>query len=407
MHILYLSQYFPPEVGATQARAYEMARYLVEQGHNVTMISEIPNHPSGVIPTTYQGKLFERVYLDGIYVIRLWVKTSTIKNFFSRMEFYLSYSFGSTIAGLLLRKEFDLIYATSPPLFVGLAGLALSHLRRLPLFFEVRDLWPESAVALGELRGSLAIRWATRLEEACYHRARRIVAVTAGIQDCLIERGIAAGKVVVVENGANVNLFQFKPEMRQKIRQSLGMDGKFLVVYTGIIGLAQGLEVVLHAADLLKNNVSIQFLMIGEGPKKAELLVMQQKLGLSNLQMLPEVPRHEVPDYLSAADLALIPLRNKEVFHRVLPSKLLDAWACERAVLLGVDGEARRLMESCTGGLFVPPEDAQALSQAILELQVDESKRIAMGKRGREFTVAHFSRQALARKLETILKNAT
>ncbi len=175
MHILYLSQYFPPEVGATQTRAYEMARGLVRAGHRVTMLTEVPNHPSGIVPPAYRGKWFERSELDGIDVLRVWVKASPVKTFKSRMAFYLSYMANATLVGALkARGPFDVVYATSPPLFVGAAGLALHGLKRAPFVFEVRDLWPESAVALGELRSPRAIAWAGKLEELCYNRASRV-----------------------------------------------------------------------------------------------------------------------------------------------------------------------------------------------------------------------------------------
>ena len=212
MRILYLSQYFPPEVGATQTRAYEMARYLVSQGHQVTMIAEIPNHPMGIIPPEYRGKWYERTLLDGIDVIRVWVKTSPVKTFRTRMAFYLSYMVNATLAGLLAHGPYDALYATSPPLFVGGAALALSWLRRIPLFFEVRDLWPESAVALGELNSPRAIALAEWLERTCYRRAEQIVVVTQGIYRRMLERGYPLEKLTLILNGANTELFQFQPE---------------------------------------------------------------------------------------------------------------------------------------------------------------------------------------------------
>jgi colanic acid biosynthesis glycosyl transferase WcaI len=219
MRILYLSQYFPPEVGATQTRAYEMAQGLIQAGHQVTMIVEVPNHPRGVIPPEYKGKLYERVVLDGIDVIRVWVKTAPVKTFTIRMAFYLSYMLNAILAGLFLaRKRYDVIYATSPPLFVGGAGLVLSILRRTPLVFEVRDLWPESAVVLGELQNPLAIALAERLERACYRRARQIVLTTQEMKDHLAKRGIPTEKMQVVRNGANPELFQFDPLARRQIR---------------------------------------------------------------------------------------------------------------------------------------------------------------------------------------------
>ena len=351
MRILYLSQYFPPEAGATQSRAFEQARNFVRLGHAVTMIAEIPNHPSGVIPPEYRGRLYERGELEGIEVIRVWVKTSPVKNFRQRMAFYLSYMVGAGLAGsLLAHGPYDLVYASSPPLFVGGAALWLSYLRRIPLVFEVRDLWPESAAALGEMSRGRAFAWATRLEQACYRRAKAIVAVTEGTRQRLIGRGIPAEKLWLVPNGANVEMFQFDPAGRRRIRDELGLGEQFVALYAGIHGVAQGLETVLDAARALQGDPEISFLLVGEGPRKAALRELAGGYGLQNLRFLPEVPNEQMPAYLSAADAALVPLRKVELFEGVLPSKLFDAWACARPVVLSVAGEARRLLEEAEGG---------------------------------------------------------
>jgi len=404
MRILYLSQYFPPEAGATQTRAYEMARNLVRLGHQVTMIAEIPNHPSGIIPPDYRGKLIERTDLEGIDVIRVWVKTSPVKNFRQRIVFYLSFMLASILAGLFrARGHFDLVYATSPPLFVGASGVLISVAKRIPLIFEVRDIWPESAVALGELSNPTAIKWATSLEEACYTHARKIVVVTQGIHSRLVQRGIRPEKLALIPNGANTELFQFKPEARSKIRSQLNLEDKFIAIYAGIHGIAQGLETVVETADLLKGHPDVHILLIGDGPTKKNLAVLAQQLGLSNLTLIPEQPRHLIPEYLSAADIALVPLRKLEIFSSALPSKMFDAWACQLPVLLSVSGEARDLMEGCEGGLFIPPEDPGALKDGILACQMDTQNIKMWGEKGRRFTEENYSRQALAGKLAEIL----
>lgn len=404
MRILYLSQYFPPEIGATQTRAYEMASNWVRLGHSVTMLTEFPNHPSGIIPPEYHGRLYERSDLDGIDVIRVWVKASPQKNFRSRMLFYQSYMLNAALAGLLLaRGKYDLVYASSPPLFVGAAALFLSWVRRLPLFFEVRDLWPESAVALGELSNPRAIAWATRLEEACYRRSRLIVVVTKSIQENLLQRGCPPDRLVYLPNGANVELFQFSESGRRRIRESLGLEGCFIAIYAGIYGIAQGLETVIEAARLLQADPEIRFLLIGDGPKKAELQTLAGKYNLPNLSMLPEVPRKQIVDYLSAADVALIPLRNIELFRGALPSKMFDAWACERPLLLSVDGEARQVMEQARGGTFVPPENPHALADALLGMKNSPEQARQMGVQGRAYTVESFSRKAQAARLAKLL----
>jgi glycosyltransferase involved in cell wall biosynthesis len=404
MRILYLSQYFPPEAGATQTRAFEMGRNLVKMGHSVTMLCEFPNHPSGIIPPAYRGKLFERASLEGMEVIRVWVKASPVKSFRNRMLFYLSFMFSAIAAGLALsRGRYDVIYATSPPLFVGGAALALSRLKRTPFVFEVRDLWPESAIALGEISNPWAISMARRLEKASYRRAAAIVVVTRGIQDSLLNSRIPAGKVALIPNGANTDLFRFSPEGRLQVRQELGIGDKFLAIYAGIHGLAQGLEVIVEAARSLEQQ-DIHFLLVGDGPKKAEIAALAEGYALANLTLLAEKPRQLIPAYLSAADVALIPLRKLDLFKGALPSKIFDAWACERPVLLSVDGEAREIMERAGGGVFVEPEDAAQLVKGLLFLKENPEERKRMGANGRRYTVEHFSREKFAGQLAHLLE---
>ncbi len=405
MRILYLSQYFPPEAGATQSRAYEMARNFVRLGHAVTMLVEVPNHPSGIIPPAYRGKLYGRADLEGIDVIRVWVKASPVKNFRNRILFYLSYMVNATLAGIFLaRKRYDLIYASSPPLFVGGAALALSILKHTPMFFEVRDLWPEIAVALGELTNPRAIAWATHLEERCYHHSRGVIVVTQGISEHLISRGIPPDKIILIPNGANIDLFQFRPAGRDSLRAELGLANKFVAIYAGIHGIAQGLQMVIETARQLQSEPGIHFLLVGDGPQKAEIVALADKYHLPNLTLLPEQPHQVIPDYLSAADVALVPLKNIALFKGTLPSKLFDAWACQRPVVLSVDGEARQILESVHGGCYVTPEDVYALIIALRELKNNPGERERMGANGRAYTVKHFSRQVLAEKLARILE---
>lgn len=406
MRILYLSQYFPPEVGATQTRAHEMARYLVSVGHQVTMLTEIPNHPAGIIPPEYRGRAYERASLDGIDVIRVWVKASPKKTFSARMLFYITYMLNATLAGLILAPgRYDAIYATSPPLFVGGAALALSCLRRIPLLFEVRDLWPESAVALGELGNTRAVALAGKLEEMCYNRARRVVVVTDGIRSRLVERGFGA-KLALIPNGSNTDLFRPDPVGGAELRSELGLDGKFLVVYAGIHGVAQGLETVLEAARLLRDEPDVQFLFVGEGPRKPDLLSLRDSWGLVNVAMLGEVPRGSMPAYMSAADVALVPLRRLELFQGALPSKMFDAWACGCPVVLSIDGEARKVLDQAGGGVFVEPEDPDLMASTLLQLRADPGRLRQFGQSGRRFVKEHYSRVQLAARLEALLRES-
>lgn len=403
MRVLYLSQYFAPEAGATQTRAYEMATGLIRAGHQVTMLTEVPNHPKGIIFPGYRRKLWVRENLEGIDVVHIWVKASPVKTMRTRLAFYLTYMINATLAGLALRGPYDVIYATSPPLFVGGAALALSGLRRIPLIFEVRDLWPESAVALGELQNPRFIRWATRLEEACYHRAKRIVVVTQGIRDRLIARGFD-DKVLLIPNGANTDLFHYQSEAGKALRQQLDLGDDFLIIYAGIHGIAQGLETVLKAAHKLRDCADLHFLFIGDGPRKTELLALKERLALPNVTMLDAQPRETIPAYLSAADVALVPLRRLDIFRGALPSKIFDAWACECPIILSMQGEAQQVLQQANAGVHVEPESPSALAQTVQEMIDHRDLLRRYGRNGRRFVEEHYSRQAQSQRLVELLE---
>lgn len=404
MRILYLSQYFPPEVGATQTRAYEMARYLAAQGHDLTMLTEVPNHPSGIIPPQYRGKVAEFSRMDGFQVVRLWVLASPTKSFLRRIGFYLSYTAMATWAAPFLRGRYDVIVATSPPLFVGLAGVLISYLRRTPLVFEVRDIWPESAVILGELNNLRAIKLAEQIEQWCYRRARRIVVVTDGIRQRLLARGLPASKLKLIMNGANVSQFQPDSEAAAKLRRELGLEGKFVVLYAGIHGIAQGMETLVEAAKLVRDDDSVRFVFVGEGPKKEETAALVQQYGLTNVLLLGERPRSDMPAFLTLADASLVPLKKVELFEGALPSKMFEAMACATPVILSVGGEAARVLAEIGGGVAVEPESAAEIAAAIRWLQAHPDEAQAMGQRGRAVVTARYSREAQAAELETLLK---
>ncbi len=409
MRILYICQYFPPEAGATQIRAFEMARNFVRQGHKVTMISEIPNHPSGIIPPNYRRKLYERVELEGIEVIRVWVKASPVKNFLNRMIFYLSFMLNAILAGIFLaRNKYDLIYASSPPLFVGFAAIVLSNFKSTPLVFEVRDLWPESAVQLGEISSKRAVSLATRLEEACYTRAKRIIVVNQGIKERLIERGIPPKKLALITNGANIDHFQDQPAQRLYLRKELHLENKFIISYTGNLGLAYNFDIVFKVAKILRDDSTYHFLIIGDGPKKADIATLLSDNAAHNLTLLPEQSYDAIPGYYSASDVIIIPMKRNKYSEVTVPVKIFDALACQRPVLLcNVEGEASHIISEAEAGLVIPPEDVEHLVTAVCRLQDSPDLCEQMGINGRTYTVENFSRKVLADKLLSVLETIT
>jgi glycosyltransferase involved in cell wall biosynthesis len=384
MNILYISQYFPPEVGATQTRAYEMATNLVRQGHKVTVMTEVPNHPSGIVSPGYRNRLWVKEEMDGVDVIRSLVYATPIKTFRTRMLFYLSFMVTTVFNSLFINQgKFDAVYATSPPLFVGLAGLIIAKLRRIPFIFEVRDLWPESAVELGQVANPRHIRYGYAIANLCYRHAKGIVGVTHGICDTLKSKGLPEHKLFLIKNGTNPKRYRFI--LDRALEERLGWEGKFVVLYAGIHGVAQGLETVLEAAKLLKNENKIHFAFIGDGPTKARLIAKANEERLSNVEFLPEVPSNEIARHISLAGVCLVLLRKKKLFEGALPSKVFDCWACGKPLLLGVDGEARKELESARGGLYVEPENALAIARGVLDMYQNPDKAKEMGENGRRY----------------------
>ncbi len=404
MRILYLTQYYPPEIGATQTRAHEMARGLVRAGHEVTVLTEMPNHPHGVMAPEYRGRLIARSREDGVDVIRVWVKTSPVKGFRARMAFYLSYAGMATLTGQwLIDGTYDVIYATSPPLFVGATGLALHYGRRTPLVLEVRDLWPESAVQLGELRNPRAIALAARLEAACYRRARHIVVATGGIRERLLARGLPPAKVTLIPNGANTE--RYRPQPRDgTLAHGLGLqEENFVVMYTGLHGLAHGLETILETADRLRGRPEIVFLLVGDGPRKTDLQAQAAQRNLTNVRFLDAVAENELPGILALGDVGLDVRRDLGISRGTLPVKMFSYMACELPVILAIEGEAAALVREGEAGLVVPPESDADLAAAILTLQADPERRRVMGRNGRALVAARYSRQVQAAQLADLL----
>jgi glycosyltransferase involved in cell wall biosynthesis len=381
VRILYISQYFPPEIGATQTRAYEMARGLVAAGHQVTMLTEVPNHPVGIVFHGYRNKLWVRQDWEGIDVLHLWVRASPKKNTANRLLFYSSFSASATILGLLIaRGKYDLVYCTSPPLFVGLAGLAISIFKRLPFVFEVRDLWPEVAIQLGELREG----WAAQLAE-------------------WLEGGFPGDKMSVIPNGANMELYQ-PGKTDPALRSSLGLQpGEFVVTYTGLHGLAHDLEDVLEAADILRSQADIRFLFIGDGPTKSKLQALAAQKSLSNVIFHQAVPEQDLPKYINLADVGIDAIHQMSTSRGTLPVKMFSYMACQIPVLLAIEGEASELLHEAQAGIAVSPGSPGAIAEAILELRADPVLRAEMGRAGRAYVEDHYNRQAQAQQLVNLL----
>jgi colanic acid biosynthesis glycosyl transferase WcaI len=398
-HILFLTPYYPPEVGAAQTRISETAARLSRRGHQVTVLTTLPNYPTGVVPPAYRQRARRRERIDGVSIVRVWSYVSPNRGFFRRILSQLSFGCLAPFLGGKAVGRPDVIIVESPPLFDAIAGRLLSRFKRCPYLFTVADIWPESAVQLGVLHNRLLIRLAEYLEWSTYRRAGAVWAVTKGIRQLLIERGLPAERVFFLPNG--VDTAKFRPMPQAEARAQLGWQQGFTLLYAGTIGLAHGLEVVLDAAEHLRDAPDIRFVLVGEGAAKAALVSEAERRDLKNVSFLEAQPHHQMPLLISAADACLVSLRKVPLFEGALPSKMYEAMACARPIVLAVDGEARQLIEQQAGAaLYVEPENAQALAETILRLRDQPALAQQLGERGRRFVEAHFDRDLLAQGLE-------
>ena len=404
MHILFVTQYFTPEVGATQTRIHEFARACHRRGHRVTVLTEFPNHPHGRIAPEYRRRLVTRETLDGFTVLRVWVKASTDKTLWTRLAFYGSFAAMAAARGLTVRGRPDVVVATSPPLPVGLAGWLIARVRGAHFVLDVRDLWPAAVEAVGAVPRRAVLRVAGALEQFLYRRADRITAVTRGFVRHIRARVVDPERVLWLSNGAATDLFD-PARVDPTLRTRLGLDGRFVVTFAGLHGMAQGLDAVLEAASRLQDRPEVVFVFIGDGPAKARLMASAARLDLANVRFLPTVPPAEAALYLTASDALLVPLRPHPAFDTFVPSKLYDFLACARPVILMVDGEAREILEASGAGVFSPPGSADGLAKAVLGLlETPETDRRRMGAQGRAYVLANYTRAERSARLVALVE---
>ncbi len=401
MKILYISQYFPPEMGAPAARAAELSRHWASMGHEVTVLTGFPNHPTGVVPAEYRAR-FRRLVgherVDGVKVVRTWLLPFPNRKAYERMLNYSSFCISAASTGLFLLRP-DVVIASSPQLLVGLSGWWVARWKRVPFVFEVRDLWPESlaAVGLGNADSPLN-KTLAKIAGFLYRSADRVVVVTAAFEDYLVEHWeMPREKVSVIENGVETQLFS--PDAGATLRQELCVPGKFVVAYIGTMGMAHGLETVIAAAARLQDtNPEIIFLVVGEGAEKERIVELARERALSNLRFIDQQPREKIPAYICASDVCLVPLKKTDVFKTVIPTKMLEFMSCARPVILGVDGQARAILEEARAGLVVEPGNSGALANAICFLNANRERSRELGQNGRDYIIRKFSRRQSAER---------
>jgi glycosyltransferase involved in cell wall biosynthesis len=343
--------------------------------------------------------------MDGdVTVVRTYVFATRNEGFIKRILSYLSFMFSAVLIGSWRVGRPDVVVATSPQLFTAVAGRLISWIKRRPMIFEVRDLWPESIVTVGAMRESLAVRMLKKLACSLYRSAERIVAVGPGYKRRIVaDYPVPAEKIDVVTNGVDLDKFRFRVSDRQRVRREFGWQDSHVAMYLGTHGMAHGLEFVLAAAERLQSSPAMKFVFVGDGAEKPRLEKLAVERGLKNVEFLPPQPKENVVALYAASDVCLAPLRKVDLFTEVLPSKIFEIMGMRRPIILSVDGDARAVVEEAQAGHFVEPENVDALCDALLKVAADATIREQMGARGRRFVERFYSRTALAMQYLSVL----
>jgi len=397
MKLLLLTQYYPPEIGAPQNRLHELAVRLKAKGIDVEVLTALPNYPQMEIFEDYKNGQKRVEEIDGIKVNRAWIYVSQKRGILSRLLNYFSFVFSSYWLGRKL-GNFDFIMVESPPLFLGWSAMRLSKKLKAKLIFNVSDLWPESAEKLNIVNNRTLLNLAYRLEEKCYKNATLVTGQTMGIVKD-INRRFPNVKTHWLPNGVDINFYEPEKIENSNFRTRNGfMDSDILFFYGGIIGHAQGLEVILETAKEIQHRTDIHFILQGAGPVKEELVLIKEQHQLNQVHFLPPVSKKEMPFVLKSVDVALVPLRKLTLFEGAIPSKIFEALAMELPLILAVDGEARQhFVENAEAGIFVEPENVAELSKAVIELADNPNKRKTLGENGRKYVIENFNRDKIAK----------
>jgi glycosyltransferase involved in cell wall biosynthesis len=406
MRILLLSQYFPPEVGSAAAKMAEMAEYLQHRGHQVEVVSQIPSYPQGVVYPDYRGAWFRQEQKNGVRIKRTWSFASPERDRFKpRLANYVSFM-GTSLAGMLAGPRPDLMLVYSPPLFLGLTAAWASGIWGCPFIFWVNDLWPRAALSLNFMQEGPFYRLACAMESFIYRRAARIFVYSGQMLEEVVRGGASRGKLECHPLWIDDNIFYPDPLGAERVRQDYGWDGKFVVLYGGNLGLAQGLDVFIESARLLRAVKNIHFVLLGSGVEKDNLANLVAQYRLDNVEFISHKPKEQVLAFFSAADVLFAHL--KAAPHRVgtVPEKILAYMACGRPVLMAAqEGAALEVIRKHRCGLAVPPDDSEAVAQAILSLHENPSQVEPLGREGRRAVETHFTGTVVLQAMEASMIN--
>ena len=366
MRILFLTDNFPPEVNAPATRTYEHCAEWVKLGAEVTVITCFPNFPKGKIYNGYQNKLYQKEIIDGIRVIRVWSYMSPNTGFVKRVFDFMSYAFMAFLLGVF--QKCDLIIGTTPQFFTAISASCLAFIKRRPWVMEVRDLWPESIVAVGAMkRQDLTFKFLRKIEIKLYHSANLIIVVTDQFKKYISSLNVVSSKIFIIKNGVIHSNF-IPSNKNNQLLEKHGLTGKFIVSYIGTHGMAHALDFILNCANTIKDP-KIHFILQGDGSEKQHLMEIAAQLNLKNITFLPFVSKSEISKYINLSDVALVNLKRSETFKTVIPSKIFENIALYKPILLGVEGEAKDLIEHYNVGVCYIPESQSSFIEALEEIK--------------------------------------
>jgi glycosyltransferase involved in cell wall biosynthesis len=402
MHILFLTHYFPPEVNAPASRTYENAKRWVRAGHRVTVLTCVPNHPRGRVYPGYENELLQWDEKDRIKILRVITYLSANEGFVRRTANYVSYMLFAALLSPVVR-DVDIVVSTSPQFFCGMAGFFVSRLKRVPWVLEIRDLWPDSIISVDAMRHEGIIASLRRLESFMYRKADHIVCLSNSFKQHIEQRGKSADHITFIPNGADLEMF--KPgSANPSFLADHGLNSKFIVSYVGTHGMAHALETVLRAAERLRSVHGIQFLLVGDGAERERLLKKKERMRLTNVAMLPQLPKEKMPAVLFHSGACMVLLKKDDLFKMVIPSKIFEVMAMERPIILGVEGECKNIIEEAGCGLCIEPENDEQLASAALSLFRTRKEAERLGMNGRLFVKANYDRDRLAQRYLDTLK---
>ncbi|MBA3827735.1 MAG: glycosyltransferase family 4 protein [Taibaiella sp.] len=404
MRILFLTQYYPPETGAPQNRIHSLACYLKADGVEVEVLTALPNYPRMEIFPDYVGKEGMNEYIDGIKVYRAGIYIRRSKGIFKRLLNYFSFVYSSMQLSSKL-PEYDFVICESPPLFLGISAYLIAKRKNAKMIFNVSDLWPESAEKLNIVTNKWMLKLAYRLEAFLYKKSILVTGQTQGIVKNIAGR-FPNVRTYWLPNGVDFKMFS-KDKINKEWRTQKGFaNDAFILLYAGILGHAQGLEVILNAADRLRSYSAIKFIIMGDGPEKDALLQMKNDMALENVIFEPNTPRHLMPSVISSIDAAVIPLKKLDIFLGAIPSKVFEPLAYGKPIILGVGGEAKELfIDSGDAGLYFEPENATALAQAVLMLYQNPATTRTLGQNGAQYVKDNFDRKKISSNLYNVLQS--